>query len=331
MKFNRTFCLVFLLTTVLLCGCGEQEKMLVQHKTMINEVVESNSFATWKESLRAGNFGEVTAPSIRGLSIRKGGADIFAVSYEPRTYKNSFDCWAISEPYQSMVTVDTERMYELFETVAGMTMEPVTNVSHEDAGFDGRDDSIYVAYYSKQGEGTGQAEPDCDVWYRIGNQAEDGRYYVETEDGIWLADRDSIEAIMTVDPYDYILRIVNVVSIETVSEVEVWIEDEIYRMTHQGGKFMVNEAIIDEKDYYKLYSDLMSIFIEAEIEDMEKIKEDTLMTVIYHRNDDTAPDIVQRYYEYDENMVAVEVNGTRFFLVDKLALQSLIEQIKALI
>lgn len=314
-----------ILMMMLLGGCAKGEATVVVQQAVTEE---KNSFADWQESLSVGNVQEVTAPAMRGLSIIKDGKPLFAVSYEPRTYKNSFDCWAISEPYQSLVAVDTERMYELFDAVAQMSLEPVTDVSLEDAGIGESGDSIYVAYYQAQGEGAGAAEPDRDISYRIGSQAEDGRYYVETEGALWLVEADALEQVFAVNPYDYILRIVSVVSIETVSEIDIVIGDECCQMAHTDEGYFINNKKVLEEEYYDLYESLMSVFIEKELTDENKVGEEPLLTITYHRNDESAPQITQKYYEYEGDLTAVEVNGSRFFLVSRTDLDTLLTQIE---
>ena len=109
---------------------------------------EENSLSRWEAALAEGEPGAFTAEAMRGVSVVRDGEACFAVSYEPRTYKNSYDCWAISVPYQSMAVVDTEAMYAYFGILADMELTPVEDmdITREQAGVEDSTDTVFVAY-----------------------------------------------------------------------------------------------------------------------------------------------------------------------------------------
>lgn len=133
-----------------------------------------------------------------------------AVSYEPRVHKNSFDCWAISVPYQAMVTVDTEAMHAYFRILEDAKLVPADGVTREQAGIEEASDRIFVAYYSGQTREGGQAEPDRGMTFRFGNQEEAGNYYVETGGKLWLADQAAVDKLFEINPYELILKVMSV-------------------------------------------------------------------------------------------------------------------------
>ena len=70
---------------------------------------EQTQLGTWQEELEQDTTDQaVLSESIRGMSVQKDGEEVFAVSYEPRDYKESYDYWSISIPYHSMPSVNTE-------------------------------------------------------------------------------------------------------------------------------------------------------------------------------------------------------------------------------
>lgn len=289
---------------------------------------EENSLDDWEENLIVGDEQEVSAKAIRGVRLTKEGTPIFAVSYEPRTYKNSYDCWSLSIPYESWVSVDTEGVYLVFDAIEGMSLEPAGEMEDEDTGLDNSDTSFFVAYNSEQGgQEVGQALPDKGITYWIGNQNPDGDWYVKTsaDDQIWLASDEAVEQIYGVNPFDCILKVVNVVSVETVSRVEIVRGKEAFEMTAQDKTYKLGGKEVESSKFFDLYTALMSIYIEKEIPDTRSETEsrDSLMTITYHRNMEEAPLITCSFYDYDENYVSVNVNGTEFFLVKKSDLQSL--------
>lgn len=199
-------------------GCGK------------NSSKEENSLARWESSLQEGKPEELMAEAFRGVSVVRNGMPYFAVSYEPRTYKNSFDCWTISVPYQSMAVVDTEAMYAYFHILEEMELTPVTGVTREQAGITDDSDSIFVAYYSRQTKEHGQAEPDRGMTFRFGNQDEEENYYVETSGMLWLAEKTTVKRLFAVDPYEIILKVLSVVKLDTVSKVTISFGDENYEI-----------------------------------------------------------------------------------------------------
>lgn len=326
-RISRTAVLAgcLLLAAIISGGCGQKEQEDIPEMPEIEE----NSLAEWEASLEEGTIGELCAESIRGVSVMREGEPLFAVSYEPRTYKNTFDCWAISEPYQSMTVVDTEAMYAYFHVLADMELTPAGDVTKEQTGLADSEDTIYVAYYKDQTPEGGQAAPDRCISYRFGRQNDAGDYYVEAGGAVWLADKAAVEELFTVNPYDYILKVVSVVGVDTISKVEITFADKTHEMEISEGKFWIDKKAVESAQFYELYTELMSIFIEKELPKDAGMdgERELLMTVIYHRNTAQAPRITQRYYVYDENYASVQVNGTEFFLVGREMLERLQEKL----
>ena len=209
--------------------------------------------------------------------------------------------------------------------MAEAKLESAADVEREETGLDGSENTIYVAYFEGQTNQGGQAEPDRGILYRFGGQNEEGDYYVEAAGKVWMIHADTAEELFAVNPYDYILKVVSVVSIETVSKVEIEFPEN--RHTMQTGKdgFMFDARVVDSKTFYELYTEIMSIFIEKELpeKDTDGIGRELLLTVTYHRNTKEAPKIIQRYYAYDNTYAIAQVNGTEIFLVSREALEKI--------
>ena len=321
-------------------GCGQNNNAVGRNEDKAGQTdieeewqEEENSLEGWEASLQLGVPEELTAESFRGVSVVKNKTPYFAVSYEPRAYKNSFDCWTISVPYQSMVTVDTEAVYEYFRILEDMELTPVDGMRREGAGIEDTSDSIFVAYYSGQTKEGGQAEPDRGITFCFGNQDEKGNYYVEAGGKVWSADKKAVEDLFAVNPYECILKVVSVVNLETVSSVTIAFGDKQYEMQTDGQTFRWNGETAGSTEFHELYTELMSIFIERELsrEEMEKVNgkdRELLMRVTYERNREDAPRITQCYYAYDETYASVQVNGTEFFLVSRKVLRQVQERIE---
>lgn len=313
----------------------QEEPESFGEQTVIEEtdtVLEENSLAEWEASLAEGDPEELTAEAMRGVSVVRDGTPCFAVSYEPRVYKNSFDCWAISVPYQSMAVVDTEAMYAYFRVLEKMELTPLEHITEKQAGIEDSSDTVFVAYYSAQTAEGGQAEPDRGIRFRFGGEDENGNRYVESGGRLWLADGSSVEEIFGIDPYECVLKVASVVSVETVSKVIIEVGKERYEMTVQPDAFRLGEKVVEREEFYALYTELMSVFIEKEMPreagegggaETGSGEQELLMSIVFERNMEQAPRIVQKYYVYDEKYASVQVNGTAFFLVGRDALMQL--------
>lgn len=305
----------------LLYGCGEKKENRIQERKMEYDEEES-SMEKWKKNLPKENKQISSAKSVRGLEIVKGGETVFSVSYEPREYKSSYDCWSISVPYKSWVSVDTEKLYEYFSCLEDLSLEKVADVP-DNTGLEESRIALFASYYSKQNnQSQGQAEPDQAVLYEIGLQDENGDYFVKInkKEEVWKAEGDVIEKLLNLDPFNCILKIANVVDVETISTVDIELKGKKYTLDFTDEE--------DKEEAYKLYTSLISIFIEKENLKEEHTEESPLLRITYNRNFKTAPKIVETFYVYNKQYVSVSINGNEFFLVDKGSVNDLIEQIK---
>ena len=70
-------------------GCGQKEEPILKEITA--EQIP-NHLAQWEEELpRDTEFSQIDRKAIRGLTIQKGNDTVFAISYELREYKESYD------------------------------------------------------------------------------------------------------------------------------------------------------------------------------------------------------------------------------------------------
>ena len=123
MKLRKYMAGLFLLLAAVwcLCGCGVPKGNQME-EVQIRDL--ENHLEEWQQELpKDTEHGGVGANAIRGLKVQKEGRTIFAVSYEPREGKETFDYWDISVPYHSLVSVNTEELYNLLGTTVLMAWE----------------------------------------------------------------------------------------------------------------------------------------------------------------------------------------------------------------
>lgn len=311
----------------MLAGCGRTEKTPAETETLsVSYDRETDSLEQWQEQLQTEGIDMPEKEAVRGVRICREGETLFAVSYEPRSYKSSYDSWSISVPYESWVSVDTEQLYNWFEQLEELALEPAESIP-DDMRFSQKETSIFVAYYSGQTEDeAGQAEPDKAVLWQIGDADGEGHYYIKsgTQNQIWLADQKKIDDLFSVNPYDCVLKIANAVNIGTVSQVEADVQGETYclELSEEGYRFNGKKMASEKAE--ELYTKCISIFLEGEKDPGEE-KGKCILSLTYHRNTEDAPEIVESFWEYGDNSVLLSVNGTEFFVAEKAAVEELIQ------
>ncbi len=321
-----------LLAGTVLAGCQSSVKLPEP-----DIKAECSSLGGWTESLpRETNTYSIPGKAIRGMEIQNNDRKIFAVSYEPRAYKDSFNYWDISVPYESTVSVDTEKMYELFNTAAGISLqkaEPDKNKEQVKAAIKNSKTRIRIAYDAAQTENEkGSPQPDRIITLLIGQQDENGNYYVglEGSDIIYLAQQTIVDTLLNVEPFQYILKIPVLINVDTVSDIELITKDKTYVMSKEEDSYRYQNRKVSVAEYRELYTKLMSVLIEKEIpaEKMAGEKKETVLTMNFYRNAEDAPDFQMRYFEYDDSYMSVNVNGKEFFLVKKGDVEDLIKSIE---
>lgn len=156
-----------------------------------------------------------------------------------------------------------------------------------------------------------------------------GNIYVSEgdKDTAGLLPESAADTLLSIDPYDYILKIPVLPNITTVSSVEVESAKGLYTMSAQDGTYRMDSHKADEEEYNEAFQRLLNILIAGELP--EKGEEDTqkepILTVRFFRNTEEASDIEVIYYPYDEEYVEINVNGSSSFLAERKEVESLCE------
>lgn len=331
-KLAERAALISLLSAgMVLTGCQKADQ---ENSRDLRVWEETSHMEEWQEKLEQDDGQEtLTANAIRGLSVEKDGEILFSVSYEPKTYKETFDFWSIAVPYEGMVSVDTENLYELLETAAQLPCVPVSGISSGEAGTEGSQTSLLIAYNGEQEEGEkGGADPTKTRKILVGNQDGDGNYYVEIEGGnsICQVSQLWLDTILELDPYQYILKIPFLVGIDTVEQVNVSIGDDTLQMQRDEADCRIDGREVEESEYNTLYNQLMSVLISGQVQEkpVDSDQRTPVLQMQFFRNTENAPDVEVTYYEYDEEHMSINVNGKEFFLADREDVENLQEQVK---
>lgn len=313
----------FMALAWLLPGCASWAFRLQQPQ--IKEL--DNHLEEWQRELAQDReLSAINAKGIRGLSVQKDGETIFAVSYEPREGKQSFDYWDISIPYQSQVSVNTEELYDLLGTAALLRFQKMEGISLEEAGISGSTVSIFLVYNESQDSNTqGAAEPTNVRTIQIGNEDGQGHYYAALQESaqVMLVEQSLVDLILNVEPYQYILKIPALVSVDTVEKIQILYEEEQHIMEQGQKTWKMDGKEVSQEDFHACYGELLDVLLTGELQQAAEEERTPALTVQYIRNKEQLSDIEIKYYPYDEKSMSVSVNGQENFLVDKERVQAL--------
>lgn len=329
MRLKKSMFIVFFVMALawLLSGCAALVSRLQQPQIKKAE----NHLQEWQQELSQDQeFGAINAKAIRGLSVQKNGETIFAVSYEPQEGKQSFDYWDISVPYHSQVSVNTEELYDLLGTAALLSVQKVEGVGLKEAGISDSTVSIFLAYDKSQDSNTqGAAEPTNARTIQIGSKDGEGHYYAAIKDSsqVVLVDQSLVDFILNVEPFQYILKIPTLVSVDTIEKVQILYGEEQHIMEQGKKTWKLDGKEVSEKDFHALYGELLDVMLIGEKENAAEEEQTEVLTVQYIRNQERVSDIEVKYYSYDEQSMSVSVNGQENFLVEKECVQALIQSI----
>lgn len=263
------------------------------------------------------------AEGIRKLSIVNEGEELLEIAYKPEEYESSYEYWKMRVPYGEGVIVDTEAMLELYQQVEKLDFEEALQLSGEEkTGLEKSNTTIAIEFC--QNNPSYEAEADSSSTLIIGGSNGAGDYYTTLEtntDKIYLMPEEVIDEILSIKPFDLILKISAAVGIDTVEEVIATI----------GGKeYEISETKLGTEIYHTLYAELNSVFVVKEIEEEQKIGAEVLLKLYFKRNIKSAKDLEVLYYVYDEEYASVCVNGIEKFLVRRSDVEVLKETIEAI-
>lgn len=323
---KRTVLSVFMMIAVLcLSGCSSLQGNKME-ELQIRKL--TSHLAVWQEELpKDKEYKNFDAAAVRGLVIRKDGKTVFAVSYEPRKEKETYDYWDISVPYQSFVSVNTEALYDLFGIVLQLPWDKKVKISLTEAGIADSKTSVFVAYNGEQNpDGKGEAEPTNGRTVLIGNENGQGDYYaaLEGSNEVVIINGAFVDAIQNVDAYQYILKLPVLVNIDTVRKIQIISDGETHIAELEDDVWALDGRQIGQEEFQGFYTKLLGVMLSDKIENGKSGKtKEPVLTIQFLRNVGSASDVEVQYYEYNTRSMSVSVNGQECFLVEKKSIDDL--------
>lgn len=307
--------MVFCSLLILSCGCKkESSKPETGVKTEQKKEQEQTTQAPKQVSLP-----EFTAEQIWKFQVNVEGETKYCLNYFPREDRESFLYWDMEQPYSSTATVDTEEMYKVFQTIAGIDWTKAEKAQKaEDTGLASSKTSISIEYV-KEEKIENSTEPRNRATLLIGRDNGKNKYYCAfegAEDKVFLVDTYLLDAALNEKPYNMILKIPYILDIRTVKEVDISLKNKLLHMEQKKGTYRINGKKVEKEEYQDFYSKLLQPGITGEYTGEEPGAEAEL-SITYRRTSSGFENYTVTIYPYDDQNEIIKVNGKTFFLVSK--------------
>lgn len=303
-------------------------------ETAEEETSDQTDDKTENTDLKTVEHPRMSSYSIRRFSIIKDGKEVFKIKQEPADYKMDFDYWEITNPYDEITTVNTENMYEMFGVLASFDFSNGVDAADTDTGLDDTKTYFTVDFVNTVNDDTAKETQDADATATIliGNTNEDGDYYVCVkgyEEAVYLLSKESVNSLLELKPFNLILKIPALVNIDTLDSVDMSIGKKTYTMKLDDGNYKFGKKTVKKEKFTELYQELQGVMLDSEIEEIKDAADkEEVLSVIFHRNTEKAPEVTLKYYTYDDTYDSLEINGTERFLVKTEDVNALVKQIK---
>lgn len=264
--------------------------------------------------------------------------------------------WYFIEPYGKGYTVDSAEIDKRLEGYASFRFVGCIDYKGEDLdkyGLDKPKTAITVGYYEREKSPTptpsaNGAKPvkRTSKKYKIyiGNQAEDGNYYVMVDGAtaVYLFPSDKVDAMKNLDAYTLVNKYAALPNIENVDKITAVIDGNSYQMEintitseDADGKevkkstFQFNGKDAEDEAFRTMYRSLVSVMYDAPLKETDKVdlsnakqilslsfhlvKEDRILTVAL--------------YPYNDSFELIDIGTGVYFLADKRKIDLIIDAV----
>lgn len=306
---------------------------------------------------------DITAEYVTGYDLVAAKGESFAAQYrETKAEYADVDGWDITRAYGTTVPGSGDSLQALF---AGLTnMEPTEGVAYhatpkllKQYGLADPAYTLDVEYYTVESEDpenpsataeTQEEQKKTEHHYQIcigaQNDQED-QYYVSVDgaDGIYLMPAETIDALVSVNAFDYVSKPIHTARMETLQSIRFTYQGQKHEITvtkkevengiSEDGSTVYDYTIfsdgseIDEKTFQTEYSSIFgSLVYSREIDNKIKGKGQEAqadMTIVTDQRK-----VTLRFLPYDgNNFYRVEQDGTCYFLADINVVDNAMEQL----
>jgi len=297
---------------------------------------------------------DITAANIDHIQVlKRDGEDFELVNDKENKYDRTSDLypWVITKPYEETYAADSSKASELQSKFNRFNFQTCVDYSGDNLDQYGLEDpsaSIYIQYFETHTETLDEPELDSetgeevtekttyeDKEYKIyvGNQEEDGDYYVRREgsDYVYTMLKSDIQAMLDVDIFDLMRPLILIPNIDTVDRIAITIDETLYTMeiqretvkNEEGEEerkvtYYYNDDEIDEDIFKDVYQKMISAKYDAQIKEEIKTESiDPYMTITYHLNDGSEAMHTASFLPYNDSFYLVDTGHTIRFFADK--------------
>ncbi len=276
-----------------------------------------------------------------------------------------YSYWYIGSPFERLVPVVSDKMDDFLETLEGLEYEMTadyyaTDEELEEYGLKDSTKAITFAFYATVTDDDGNSEVITETYkIEVGNITDDGLYYYvrpvtsysnsltkSSSRYVSLISKSSVEALIDLDPLDYMYRYPIYVTVGnmvggtttittpsgsyTIGAVQlVSADDSIsYDYTIDG----VDLSEDQDSTFQSFYSDYMMSFVKQLIYyEEDEVEVDPTYEVYYLLTDSTVSEILVQFTVYDEDFYQVTVDGASDMLVAREEVDAAFETFEGLI
>jgi hypothetical protein len=294
----------------------------------------------------------ITAENITHIAIDNRTGEDYELLYSDEekldnTGSNMY-AWQFIKPYGEGYTADSTKVSELQAKYTTFSYLTCVDYKGEDPGKYGLEDpasSLLVGYFVSRTEALPTPETDPDTGkevtektyndpyeYKIyiGNQDEEGNYYVRIEDSnaVYTMSSESVVSMLQIDAFSLLNPYILLPSLDNVDKVTVQVGDTTYHMgiDHKSttSTYTFNGKDSDEDTFKTLYQQLIGITYDSAIpSDISAGNETPYVTLTYHIFGDNERTISASFLPYDDNFYIVKKNNDTRFFADKRAVDDI--------
>lgn len=287
----------------------------------------------------------ITSTLIKGLKVESEQYDDFTLLYDednPLDFSgNALYPWYLKDTYNEDLCADTTNVTTLLENYTTMDVSKAVDYVKENLENYGlKDPKNAVTVWYAEEEGGEQKE----FTIFIGNQDEEGNYYVRTGDSdrTYTMASATIEKMLNVDVFSLVSKFTNLVGVSTIDGFKVTMgsEEYSYKVEHKketgtdgtestSEVFYVGDKLYEDEDSFRqYYQQLIALSATGILPEDAAITGEPVLSIAFDRTD-ISDDFIVEFLPYEEDTYAVRINGSMIFSIDIQQVNAMIEAVRS--
>lgn len=296
---------------ITLCSCSKEQASTTTKqsvKTVATQVEQK------VEELKTEGTPKIKTQEIRELKVTSKNQEQYHLKYIEDCSKDAYLRWRLLNPYEGVATINSETMYQLFDTVTSASIKEIKK--NNKISLKNATDKIQINYLKDAKDTTGKA--DYSTTLVIGEAATENTYYcayANDIDHLYQIDKNVVDVLLHMDPMNLILKIPYLVNIKDINKVEMQFGDKKGSMSQENEQYKINNKKVKQRTYQSLFSNLMQLTITSAVE-KENVENAERVASISYKGFDKANDCNVDIYLNQKNQTFVVINGKPLFYVD---------------